>query len=119
MNILADENLDAPVVTWLRQQGHDVLSMAETAPGKNDAEVLRLASTEQRVVVTFDRDFGNLVVGQDIRAPGVILLRLRTGSATELLRVFRAHWPTVAPRAIGSFIVVSRHKVRIRPLSPE
>lgn len=116
MDILADENFDAPLVAWLRGQGHVVLWMPEYAPGVEDTDILQLARAQQRVVITFDRDFGDLIFRQGVRPPGVILLRFRIRCASELLSAFQEAWPTVEPRAPGHFTVVSHGNVRIRPL---
>ncbi|MEE9293972.1 MAG: DUF5615 family PIN-like protein [Phycisphaerae bacterium] len=90
--------------------------MADYAPGTDDVEVLGLANAQQRIVLTFDGDFGDLIFRRGCSAPGVVLLRLRTRSASELLSVFAEVWPTVEPRAPGAFIVVSHAGVRVRPL---
>ena len=58
---LADECVDAGLVVNLRASGHDVVYMAEIAPAANDAEVVRLARAESRLLLTEDKDFGDLV----------------------------------------------------------
>jgi len=116
VDILADENLDRPLVEWLRQQGHDVLWMTEFGPGRTDDEVLSAASPESRILLTFDLDFGGLVFRLGRKAAGIVLLRLRTRSAAELLRLFTKHWPKIEEKARGRFLVVSNSRIRIRPL---
>ena len=59
MKLLADENVSGPFVRWLRDEGHDVAWIAELSPGDEDSDVLKIATTEQRVLVTNDLDFGN------------------------------------------------------------
>ena len=58
MNILANENVGGPVIEALRERGHSVVWVKETMPGARDAEVLTRAQSEQRLVVTLDKDFG-------------------------------------------------------------
>ena len=58
--LLADENVPGPAIAALRQAGHDVAWMHEDAPRTPDLEVLKRAQGEKRVVVTFDKDFGEL-----------------------------------------------------------
>lgn len=60
MKLLADECCDVLVVTGLRNDGHDVVYIKETAPGSDDESVLNLAAGEQRVLLTEDKDFGEL-----------------------------------------------------------
>jgi predicted nuclease of predicted toxin-antitoxin system len=73
IRLLADENVPRASVARLRSAGHDV---AIVTAGASDEEVLERAASEQRVIVSFDRDFGRLAL--DPRAPrplGVVLLR--------------------------------------------
>ena len=114
MEILADENLDGPIVSWLRESGHDVRWIAEQVHGAIDKEVVELANSEGRVLITSDRDFGELVFRHGMRPPGVVLLRLRANSASALLSAFQKAWPTIEKNALGKFVVVSRGRVRTR-----
>ena len=76
MKLLADENIPLASVRDLRDFGHDVISIAERSPGMSDEEVLRLAQAEHRVVVTFDRDFGEMGFRRRLPAPaGILYLR--------------------------------------------
>ncbi len=61
MRLLADENIPGAFVRWLREHGHDVTGMAEGAVGTRDPEVASWAETRDRVLVTLDKDFGDLV----------------------------------------------------------
>jgi predicted nuclease of predicted toxin-antitoxin system len=61
MNLLADEGVDRPVVEQLRQDGHDVLYVAEMEPSINDDVVLMRANQHQAVLLTADKDFGEPV----------------------------------------------------------
>jgi predicted nuclease of predicted toxin-antitoxin system len=73
---LADECIDAGLVAHLRHSGHDILYIAELSPAANDAEVMALALRESRLLLTEDKDFGDLVFRHGSRVPGIILLRL-------------------------------------------
>ncbi len=118
MRILADENIDAPIVAWLRSEGHDVTAVSEMAPGTDDASILPIAVEQKRVVMTFDSDFGELVIRRRLPVPGVILLRLRTRDPNMLLEFMRTTWATISRFAVGHFVVVTAGNVRIRPLPP-
>ena len=72
MRLLADENIPLPSVDALRAAGHDVVSMTQEAPGTPDLEVLRRAQAEQRLLLTFDRDFGELVYARGEGAPHLV-----------------------------------------------
>jgi len=118
MRLLADENIDAALVDWLRTQGVEVVYVAELAPASCDDDVLRMAQDEGRVLLTADLDFGEIVFRQKRMARGVILLRYRGPSQAERLEVFRAHWARIASRVEGKFVVATDRKVRLRPLPP-
>ena len=60
MNLVADEGVDRPVVERLRQDGHDVVYVAEQSPSTPDEEVLQQANARSAVLVTADKDFGEL-----------------------------------------------------------
>lgn len=63
MRLLADEGVDAAIVALLREDGHDVVYVAELFPGITDEAVLELANGDERVLVTADKDFGDLEHG--------------------------------------------------------
>lgn len=76
MRFLANENFPAASVRHLRQSGHDVLYVTEDFPSVEDAAVLRRAHEEERVVLTFDRDYGELIFRHRLPVPqGVLFLR--------------------------------------------
>ena len=77
--LLANENFPAPSVRYLRDGGYDVAAVFEGRGGLIDSEVLALAEAEQRWIVTFDRDYGDLIFARGLAAPpGVILFRLKS-----------------------------------------
>jgi predicted nuclease of predicted toxin-antitoxin system len=63
IQFLADENVPRPIVQWLRSQGHDVLYAAETRAQTSDADLLSEAEAQSLVIITEDKDFGELVFG--------------------------------------------------------
>jgi predicted nuclease of predicted toxin-antitoxin system len=66
--LLANENVPGAVIAALRQQGHDVAWIHQAAPGTTDTDVLERAQREGRVVVTFDKDFGELAFRRGLAA---------------------------------------------------
>jgi len=114
VNLFADESVDRPVVERLRQDSHDVIYVAELAPSITDDEVLRTANDRSAVLVTADKDFGELVFRQAAIHSGVVLLRLAgLANATKgeiVAEVCRLR----AAELIGSFTVISPGQVRIR-----
>lgn len=77
VRLLADENLPRPTAARLREAGHDVVHVGDDFPGISDAAVLRCACVEQRVLITFDHDFGELIFARQLPAPpAIIFLRV-------------------------------------------
>ena len=87
MRYLADENMSAEVVAGLRAAGHDVAFIAEDSPSIPDDSVLARAVRENRVLITYDKDYGKLVFADLQPADsGVILFRLRDLSPEARIR---------------------------------
>ncbi len=116
MKLLADECCDALLVAGLRQDGYDILYVMEYAPGADDESVLRQAANDQRILLTEDKDFGELVVRLGLPAYGIVLLRLNPAdSAAKLARV-RDLLLHEASRLPNAFVVVDANKSRFRAL---
>jgi predicted nuclease of predicted toxin-antitoxin system len=118
MRFLADENLHAGLVAWLRSTGHDVVHAAETLGGESDEVVLRRAREESRVVITDDKDFGDLVVHRRLSTAGVLLLRQGDPSLAVRIARLALHWAEIERSLPGHLVVVSDRKLRVRALPP-
>ena len=116
MRLCANENVPELCVERLRREGHDVLWIRDSAPGSADDAVLALAAREGRLLLTLDKDFGELVFRRGAQASrGVILFRIPQPSAaavaervTAVLEA-RDDWP-------GHFSVVEEFAIRMRRL---
>jgi len=115
MRFIVDESAGRAVVEFLRRAGHDVLAVDEAMPGARDADTLARASSEERVLVTNDKDFGELVFRSGQPHHGVLLLRLRDESPENRLRVMNAVLDEHAARLAGRFTVATEAGVRFRP----
>ncbi len=77
MKLLANENIPAKSVHYLRSRGFDILSIGMDDPGISDAAVMAIAISQERIILTFDRDYGELIFRYNYKpASGVIYLRL-------------------------------------------
>ncbi len=115
MRILADENVPKKVVQILRQQGHDVVWMAETAPGSKDEEVMARAREEGRVLLTFDKDFGEEAFKRGEELSGIILVRIRLRSPESVASVVaRALEQPISWQ--DCFSVITEDRIRSIPL---
>lgn len=116
MKILADENIPSSVVIRLHQEGHDILWIKEKEMGMSDKNVMKIARKEKRVILTFDKDFGDLIYHEGMSAaPGIVLLRIRPRSpqwiASFLCALFKkeVQWT-------GHFAVVAEDHIRLLAL---
>jgi predicted nuclease of predicted toxin-antitoxin system len=119
MRLLANENFPKDAVEALRAQGHDVAWVRMDGPGSSDPQVLARAQAESRILVTFDKDFGELAFRSRIPASsGIVLFRIAMPSSAYVARVAvaalesRTDWT-------GHFAVVEDDRIRIRPLPGE
>ena len=116
MRLCANENIPEDCVSRLRQSGHDVLWVREAAPGSPDSAVLTRALAEGRLLITFDKDFGELVFRRGAKASqGIVLFRISQPSAAAVAErvaavlASRDDWP-------GHFSVVDDFTIRLRRL---
>ena len=116
MRLLADENVSGTVIEGLRERGYDVFSVKESMRSERDDVILARAQADQRIVVTHDKDFGELAFRSQLSAScGVILLRLAGSDPdTDNERVLEA----IESRSdwAGHFSVVTDDRIRMRPL---
>ena len=95
MKLVADEGVDKPIVDALRTAGFDVLYILETNQGADDEFILNLANEQQRILLTQDKDFGELVFRLKNVHYGVVLIRLNgyipLDKATIIVNVFQLH----------------------------
>ncbi len=117
LRFLADENVPDAAVRALSEGGHDIVKTRNIRSGMEDAEVLDLAILENRILLTFDKDFGELARAKLkwAQVSGVILLRLPMRNPVEaakriaLLINARSDWP-------GHFSVIEEDRIRMRRL---
>jgi predicted nuclease of predicted toxin-antitoxin system len=116
MKVLLNENIPLLAVEALRELGHDVLWARTAMRGAPDTTVLERALAEGRLVVTFDKDFGELVYGAGKKASsGVVLFRIPQPSAVEVARQIVATFQSRADWQ-GNFSVVEPGRIRMVPL---
>ena len=107
MKFLADENVEKVVVDWLRGEGFDVLYIAEISPSVND---------EQRVIITNDKGFGELIFYRKEPVIGLILIRAKDESAANKVELIREVIGKLGDRMMRHFIVVNEIGIRIKSI---
>ena len=114
MNLLADESVDRQIVDQLSLDGHRVLYVAEMAPGISDDAVLDLANQEGVVLLTADKDFGELLFRQRRATRGVVLVRLAGLSPERKAGLVSSAIRQRTSQLTGAFTVITPGMVRVR-----
>jgi len=116
MRFLANENFPGEAVLGLRQTGHDVAWMCEESPGSSDQLVLSKALQDSRVLLTFDKDFGELAFHARLPSTcGIVLFRISLRppavAVRRIVEILQARetWS-------GTFAVIEEDRIRVRPL---
>lgn len=113
MQFLADESCDAAVVVALRAAGHDVALVRERCPGAEDIVVAALASSENRILLTEDKDFGFLAQAFSAARVGVILIRFPTRARAQLGASVVAAVERFGGQLDDAFVVLEPGQVRL------
>ena len=112
MKFLVDVNLGRKFTSLVKKAGHDVIYAKDLYPITSDEEILNKAVHERRVIITNDKDFGELVFLHGRKAKGIILLRTASTDAFVRFELIK----DVLGKAEGKFIVIKEGKMRIRAL---
>lgn len=111
---IADENVDAAIVARLRADGLDVAAVSEMDPGIDDDRVLAIANEQTRILITSDRDFGELVFRLGQATAGILLLRLAGLSAGQRTDLISSAIAEHGAELAGAFSVIAPGVMRIR-----
>lgn len=112
MKFLIDANLGRKFTNLLKKAGHDALFANDLLPLSSDEEILAKAEQEERIVITNDKDFGELIFRLGRPSAGVILLRASTTDPKKRFELTKS----VLDKAEGRFVVIKEGRIRIRHL---
>lgn len=118
MKLLADECVAGSTVVAMRAAGFDVEWIAETLPGAVDADVLARAFRAGRLLLTEDKDFGELTIRFGHACHGIILVALAGLPAAARAARTVAALQALGDRGTGQFVVIEQHRIRCRPIGP-
>jgi predicted nuclease of predicted toxin-antitoxin system len=116
VRFLADECCDAGLVTDLRGDGYDVLYAKESLRGAVDDVILAVAESQDRILLTEDKDFGELVFRLRRSTRGIILLRFEVSERHLKSARLCSLAAELGEELPGKFVVLDAHKVRMRSL---
>jgi predicted nuclease of predicted toxin-antitoxin system len=112
MRFLVDECTGPAVAAWLRTQNHEVFSVFEQSRGMNDEEIIQKAASENWIIITNDKDFGDKVYRDGRLHRGVILLRLEDECSVSKIQIISRLLNNYIDRLPDSFVVVTEKQVR-------
>lgn len=119
MKVVLDESVERQVAVALTQAGHEIWYIADLQPGITDERVLDIANANNALLVTSDKDFGEIVYRKKMISVGVVLLRLfgipNSDKADIAVRMLHEH----GEEFIDSFSVITPESVRIRKNNPD
>jgi predicted nuclease of predicted toxin-antitoxin system len=114
LKFLFDVGVGRIVEEWFSQAGFDVKAVRSLDPKLADVDILKLAALENRLVVTMDKDFGELVYRSGMTHAGVLLLRMEGADGQNKLQVMREIVQNHGEEIRGYFAVYQQDKLRIR-----
>ncbi len=114
---LANENIPLATIFRLRKEGFDISSISLDAPSITDSEVMQIAADENRTIITFDRNYGELIYKHGFRPPaGVIYLRMQNYQPEEPAELLLKLLNDQNLEFAGLFTVVDEKSVRQRKI---
>lgn len=114
MRFVADECLDARIIQRLIEDGHDLVVVRTELTGRSDAEVLRLTEQHDAVLITEDKDFGELVFRLRAIHAGVILVRMPGTPGAEQAELVSRAILSRGDALLQAFTVITMNRLRIR-----
>ena len=113
MRFIVDECVGPTVASWLEDEGHNVVCISHSGRGSEDSVILSRSIEEKRVVITNDRDFGDLVF-RDLRSHcGIILIRSEDETSANKIRCLKYCFDHISEDLSTLFIVISEKTSRI------
>jgi len=114
LKFLTDESAGIKLTNSLISAGFDCISVIDIKPGMKDTEILNIAVREKRVLITNDKDFGELINRKKLSHCGVILLRLEEDTPIKRIEIIKDAINRFAEKIKGKFLVASERGFRIR-----
>lgn len=112
---LANENIPRPSILYLRHKGYTIKSVQETNQGLSDAEVMQMARDEKLVILTFDRDYGELIFRYAMENPPAVVYFRYKGSDPQFIGKLLHNLLTDAKIEIhNAFTVIDQNSIRQR-----
>lgn len=114
MNFVADENIDTEIIDRLRNADYEIFSIAEEFPGVADEDVIEITNKHNAILLTSDKDFGELVFRKGEVIRGVVLVRIFGIPQQEKVQMILDAFESHADDFDKCFTVISKNKIRIK-----
>lgn len=114
--MIADESLNKKLVDALREAGYSITYIAEKSPGISDEEIVLNSLNPPEIILSEDKDFGELIYHRNVSAIGVILLRYSPIELYGIQKQLLGFLNEYKTKLQGKFVVISLNKIRIRTL---
>ncbi len=112
MKFLIDECTGSSVAKWLRKEGYEVFSVFDELRGASDDEILTKAYVENWILITNDKDFGEMVYRERRLHQGIVFLRLNSQRATLKIDALNRLLAVYKKDVANNFVVVTETQVR-------
>ena len=116
IKFLADVNVEKELVDYLSGQGYDIKWIPDFDCEMLDEDLLRMANLEKRILITNDKDFGELIVLQRKLSTGVILFRVKGQRTQDKVKLMRKLLEKYGDKLLSHFVVATRNKFRFMPM---
>jgi predicted nuclease of predicted toxin-antitoxin system len=113
MRFLIDECMGRKVYDLIKQNNHDVVLIEGNNSGVSDNLILQKAVSENRVIITCDKDFGDMIFRDKKQHTGIILLRLQNEKIQNKINVINILLKNYSENIKNNFIIISEKKIRI------
>ena len=112
IKFIADVNIEKPIVDYLLENGYNVKWVADYDCKMNDEGLIKIANTEKRIIITNDKDFGELIFLQKKVSIGVILLRVKGQISQEKVKLIGKLLRDYSNKLLNHFVVITKKRIR-------
>src|SRR3989304_10074734 len=116
IKFIADVNIEKPIVDYLLENGYNVKWVADYDCKMNDEGLIKIANTEKRIIITNDKDFGELIFLQKKVSIGVILLRVKGQISQDKIKLIGKLLRDYSNKLLNHFVVITKKRIRFVPL---
>jgi predicted nuclease of predicted toxin-antitoxin system len=114
LKFLVDVGVGKKVEDFLYKNGYDILSVRKLNPRMSDSEIINIAAKDNRIVITMDKDFGELIYNSGLIHKGILLLRTENCSGDKKAKILSEILINYSSELEENFCVFSKDRLRIR-----